>query len=150
MAEQVSSLAIRKLVTVAVPVETAFRVFTEEVASWWPLATKSIGQEETETLVIEPRVGGRVYEQVRSGEEHDWGEILAWDPPRRFVFTWHPGRGAETGQEVEVTFAASGDGTRVELEHRGWERLVSRAEDIPEHFESGWVEVLDHFARAVP
>jgi uncharacterized protein YndB with AHSA1/START domain len=150
MAEQVSSLAIRKSVTVAVPVETAFRVFTEEVASWWPLATKSVGQEETETLVIEPRVGGRVYEQLRSGEEHDWGEILAWDPPRRFVFTWHPGRGAETGQEVEVTFAASGDGTRVELEHRGWERLVSRAEDIPEHFESGWVEVLDHFARAVP
>jgi uncharacterized protein YndB with AHSA1/START domain len=149
MAEQVSSLAIRKSITVAVPVETAFRVFTEEVASWWPLATKSVGQEETETLVIEPRLGGRVYERTRNGEEHEWGELFVWEPPRRLAFTWHPGRAPETSQELEVRFTASGQGTEVALEHRGWERLVSRAEDIPEHFESGWVEVLDHFARAV-
>jgi uncharacterized protein YndB with AHSA1/START domain len=149
MPESAASVTIRKSVTVAVSLETAFRVFTEEIASWWPLTTKSVGQENAVMLVIEPRVGGRVYEQVRSGEEHDWGEVLAWEPPRRLVFTWHPGRGTETGQEVEVTFAASGDRTLVELEHRGWERLVATADEIPEHYESGWDEVLERFAEAV-
>ena len=141
------SVAIRKSADVAVPVETAFRVFTEEIGSWWPLATKSVGQDEAVDLTVEPGVGGRVYEQVRSGEEHDWGEILAWEPPHRLVFTWHPGRGAETGQEVEVTFAAISDGTRVELEHRGWERLVGPGGEIPSHFESGWEEALASYVE---
>jgi uncharacterized protein YndB with AHSA1/START domain len=149
MPESAASVVIRKAVTVGVPVETAFRVFTEDVGSWWPLATKSVGQQAAETLVIEPREGGRVYERVRGGEEHDWGVILAWEPPHRLVFTWHPGRGSETSQEVEVRFAsASGHGTLVELEHRGWERLVETAEEIPEHYESGWDEVLSRYAEA--
>jgi uncharacterized protein YndB with AHSA1/START domain len=148
MPESAASVVIRKSVTVGIPVATAFRVFTEEVASWWPLATKSVGQEEAETLVIEPRKGGRVYERVRGGQEHQWGDILIWEPPHRVAFTWHPGRGPETSQEVEIRFTASKDGTLVELEHRGWERLVATAEEIPEHYESGWDEVLSRFALA--
>jgi uncharacterized protein YndB with AHSA1/START domain len=148
MPESAASVTIRKSVTVDVSLETAFRVFAEEIGSWWPLATKSVGQEDAVTLVIEPQVGGRVYERVRSGDEHEWGQVLSWEPPQRLVFTWHPGRGAETGQEVEVTFAPSGDGTLVELEHRGWERLVATADEIPEHYESGWDEVLERFAEA--
>jgi uncharacterized protein YndB with AHSA1/START domain len=148
MAESAATVAIRKSVTVAVPVETAFRVFTEQVGSWWPLATKSVGQEESVGLVIEAQVGGRVYEQVRSGEEHDWGEVFAWEPPHLVAFTWHPGRGPETRQEVEVRFTASADGTRLDLEQRGWERLVATAGEIPEHYESGWDEVLSHYAQA--
>jgi uncharacterized protein YndB with AHSA1/START domain len=149
MPESAADVVIRKSVEVDVPVETAFRVFTEQARSWWPLATKSVGQEEAEDLVFEPRVGGRVHERLRSGEEHEWGEILAWEPPERLVFTWHPGRGHETSQEVEIRFFPSGEGTRLELEHRGWERLVATADEIPEHYASGWDEVLDRFAEAV-
>jgi uncharacterized protein YndB with AHSA1/START domain len=148
MPESAADVVIRKSVVVAVSVETAFRVFTQQAGSWWPLATKSVGQEEAVDLVFEPRAGGRVYERLRSGEEHDWGEILAWESPQRLAFTWHPGRDAETGQEVEVRFMASGDGTRLELEHRGWERLVASAEEVPEHYVSGWEEVLERFAEA--
>ena len=75
MAESAASVAIRKSVTVGVPVETAFAVFTEQIGSWWPLATKSVGQKESVGLVIEPQIGGRVYEQVRSG-----GARLGRDP----------------------------------------------------------------------
>jgi len=148
MASDAASVVIRNAVTVAVPVETAFRVFTEEVGSWWPLRTKSVGQEEAEDLVIEPREGGRVYERVRGGQEHLWGDILVWKPPHRLAFTWHPGRGHETSQEVEVRFTASSDGTVVELEHRGWDRLVATADEIPDHYVSGWDEVLGRFALA--
>jgi uncharacterized protein YndB with AHSA1/START domain len=148
MPESAASVVIRKSVTVQVPLENAFRFFTEEIGSWWPLATKSVGQQEAETLVIEPRVNGRVYERTRGGEEHKWGDVLVWEPPDRLGFTWHPGRGEETRQEVEIRFSASADGTLVELEHRGWERLVATAEEIPEHYESGWDEVLSRYAEA--
>jgi uncharacterized protein YndB with AHSA1/START domain len=146
--ESAADVVIRKSVEVAVPIEHAFRVFTEQGASWWPLATKSVGQEETVDLLFEPRFGGRVFERLRSGQEHDWGEILAWEPPHRLAFTWHPGRDAETAQEVEVRFTPTDGGTRLELEHRGWDRLVATTDEIPEHFATGWDEVLDRFAEA--
>jgi uncharacterized protein YndB with AHSA1/START domain len=148
MTPERTELTIRKSVVVACSLEDAFRTFTNEIASWWPLATKSVGQKDAVTLVIEPRLHGRVYERIRSGEEHDWGEVLAWEPPHRLSFSWHPGRDSETGQEVEIRFSASGTETRVELEHRGWERLVATAAEIPAHFVSGWEEVLGRYAEA--
>lgn len=149
MPEPTSALAIRKSLDVGVPVETAFRVFTEEIGSWWPLASRSVALEDAADLVVEPRVGGRVYERTRGGEEHLWGEVLAWEPPLTLTFSWHPGRAAETGQEVEVHFTPSVDTTLVELEHRGWEQLVGPGGQIPEHFETGWDEALALYVEAV-
>jgi Activator of Hsp90 ATPase homolog 1-like protein len=134
-------------VTVRVPVETAFRTFTAELGSWWPLPSKSVSMEDAETVMVEPAVGGRVYERARGGEQHPWGEVLVWDPPTRFAFSWHPGRAAETSQEVDVRFTGVEGGTRVELEHRGWERLVGHGGEIPEHFDSGWDEALASYVE---
>ena len=146
MPESAASVVIRKSVTVAVPVETAFRVFTEEIGSWWPLATKSVGQGDSEDLVIEQREGGRVYERVRGGEEHDWGTVLTWEPPTRLIFTWHPGRSEQTRQEVSVSFDPVDGGTRVDLAQYGWDRLVATAAGVPEHYSSGWDEILESYA----
>jgi hypothetical protein len=52
---------------------------------------------------------------------------------------------ARTSQEVEVRFSASSEGTFVELEHRSWERLVATADEISEHYDSGWDEVLARY-----
>jgi uncharacterized protein YndB with AHSA1/START domain len=142
MSQQTSELAIRKSVTVRVPVDTAFHVFTAELGSWWPLASKSVSLEDAETVVVEPAVGGRVYERARSGEEHLWGEVLEWEPPSRFAFSWHPSRAEETSQEVDVRFVRVENGTRVDLEHRGWEALVGPGAEIPDHFDTGWDEAL--------
>jgi Activator of Hsp90 ATPase homolog 1-like protein len=147
MPEPAVALAIRKSVAVAAPVETAFRVFIAELGAWWPLASKSVSQEQAETVIVEPRVGGRVYERARSGEEHAWGEVLVWEPSSRFAFSWHPGRSAETSQEVDVRFTSVDSGTRVDLEHRGWERLVGPGGEIPEHFDSGWDEALASYVE---
>jgi Activator of Hsp90 ATPase homolog 1-like protein len=147
MAESPAELAIRKSVEVRVLAETAFRVFTDELGSWWPLETKSVSQEEAESVVVEPAVGGRVYERAWSGEEHLWGEVLIWEPTTRFAFAWHPGRAPETAQEVDVRFTPVEGGTRVELEHRGWERLVGPEGEIPNHFDSGWDAALASYVN---
>ena len=143
-------MVVRKSVMVACPPERAFEVFTREYARWWPFATHSVGELETETVAFEPGVGGRIYERTRAGTEYDWGTVLSWEPPARVVFTWHPGMEPDTAQEVEVTFSAEGRGTRVVLEHRGWEKLpAEQAAEMMKGYNAGWETVFGAcFAKA--
>ncbi|MBZ5610685.1 MAG: SRPBCC domain-containing protein [Acidobacteriia bacterium] len=113
---------IRQSVRVDCPIEDAFRLFTERLAEWWPLAQYSIAGEEAENCVIEPWPGGRVFERSRSGEERDWGSVTAWDPPEHVQFTWNPGAPADRDQTVDVEFCVEADGTRVTLTHSGWDQ----------------------------
>jgi uncharacterized protein YndB with AHSA1/START domain len=140
---------VKKSITVGIPVEEAFRLFTDGIHTWWPLASHSVGEERAESCVLEPRRGGRFYEVMKDGSEADWGEVLSWEPPRRFVTTWHPGREGATAQELEVVFTAEGEGTRVDLTHSNWELLGERAEEARLGYVKGWDYVLGlYIARA--
>ena len=131
---------------VARPLDEAFAVFTRQIGAWWPLPTHGIFGADAGALGFED---GHLVERAVDGRTSVWGEVLAWDPPHRLVLTWHPGQDADEASEVEVRFAASeGGGTRVELEHRGWERFGPNAM-LRRHGYVGpgaWGHVLDHFA----
>lgn len=148
---ETTDLVLRKTISVAQPPEVAFRVFTEEVGTWWPARTHSVGEERVSAVVLDGRVGGRFYERLDDGTEYDWGEITSWDPPERLGMTWHPGRGPETAQQLAIRFLAEGDGTRVEVEHSGWETLGDQAEATLASYdsESGWTRVLGQYFEAV-
>ena len=149
MERTVSDLTLRKAIEVTAAPDRAFRLFTEGMAGWWPVRTHSVGEDRAETVVFEPGLGGRIYERTLDGDEHVWGTVTAWEPPGRVVFTWHPGRGPDTEQDVEVRFEPSGTGTRVELVHTGWERLGDRAAAVRENYDGGWDIVLgERFAAA--
>jgi uncharacterized protein YndB with AHSA1/START domain len=126
---------IRMTVTVPLSPDDAFVLFTERLHAWWPLATHSVFQGDIETCVFEPRVGGRIVERSRTGEESVWAEVLEYERPRRFVVSWHAGGGPAT--VVEVTFTPSDDGTYVELEHRGWE-VFARPDEARAGYANGW------------
>ena len=80
-------------------------------------------------MVLEPRLGGRIYERTPDGTEHDWGEVTLWDPPHRFGYLWHLRRDRADATDVEIRFLAATDSaTVVEIEHRGWERLGADAD----------------------
>jgi uncharacterized protein YndB with AHSA1/START domain len=148
MMQETSEQVVEKSVTVSASVERAFEVFTAEIATWWPLRTHAVDTERSESVVMESHVGGRLYERTPSGEEHLWGTIVAWEPPSRIVYSWLPGRGAETAQEVEVTFAPEGDGTHVGIRHSGWEKLGDRIEEAVASYDEGWDAVIGRYADA--
>ena len=137
---------VRKSVEVKCTVAEAFRIFTDKIDSWWPLATHSIGEADARACYFEGREGGRIYETHGDGSIHLWGTVTSWQPPFGVVFTWHPGRDASTAQEVELRFSECPDGARVDLEHRGWETLGDKADETRSAYESGWVGVLESFA----
>ena len=114
-------MIIKKSIHVKRPVETAFRVFTEEIGKWWPLKEGySFGGDRADQIFLEGRTGGRFFERFTDGEEYVVGVVTTYSPPSRIVFEWkQPDWDAPT--EVEVRFTPEGAGTLVELEHRGWD-----------------------------
>ena len=77
---------VRYAVTVPLPADRAFTLFTEGFNSWWP--GHHIGTAEMAEAVLEPRTGGRYYERGVDGSECEWGQVLACDPPHRIVVAW--------------------------------------------------------------
>ena len=133
--------AVERSVEVPTDPATAFTLFTDRIADWWPMVTHSVHGE-----------GGTVgFEDDRLVEHHGertecWGEVLHWDPPEGFAVTWHPGRGEDEATEVAVSFTEEEPGrTQVRLVHTGWER---RDEATRESYETGWAAVLARYVEA--
>jgi uncharacterized protein YndB with AHSA1/START domain len=138
MDESPTLTPVVKKVVVPLPQEDAFELFTEKLATWWPLGTHSVAEERAVTCVFEGFIDGRIYEIDDQNNEHDWGAVLVWDPPRSVVFDWFPGRDRSTAQQVEVTFTASDGETEVRLEHRGWETLGELGAERRTSYDTGW------------
>lgn len=107
--------------------QAAFEIFTEDVDLWWgrgPRFRWAPGREGR--LRFEPGIGGRLVEAYdEAGQDvFEVGRVLAWEPAVRLVFEFRA-RAFEPGQttEVEVCFEPEAAGTRVTLEHRGWDAL---------------------------
>jgi uncharacterized protein YndB with AHSA1/START domain len=139
-------VTISKSIFVKRPVEAAFRHFTADIGRWWPLKEGfSNGRERADKIFVEGRVGGRFFERYTDGEEFDVGRVTAFEPPTRLAFTWRQANwSAET--TVEVRFSSEGDGTRVTLEHGGWEALAEAGRKVQESYGSGWEFILSRFA----
>jgi len=116
---------VRVTTFVAVPPARAFDLFTRETDRWWRKGPRyRFGGSQAGVLTFEPGVGGRLFEQFDNAEVFEVGKILAWEPGARLVFEWRLrnfGPGQRT--EVEVQFEPAEGGTRVTLEHRGWDSL---------------------------
>lgn len=156
MSQQATIAPVRREVTVKAPLERAFSVFTEGMATWWPHDSHHVGPTPADA-VLEPFEGGRCYARAHDGTETDWGRVLAWEPPGRVVFAWlltpqweyepDPARASE----VEVRFADAGDGrTVVELEHRGFERYAAGGEEMRSQVDAagGWGALMDRYGAA--
>ncbi len=130
------------------PAHHAFAVWTAGIATWWP-ADHTVSGQAGLTVVMDDGVGGRIYERTPDGTEHDWGEVTAWDPPDRLAYLWHLRRDRTDATEVEIRFLALDAGrTRIEIEHRGWERLGRAAGQWREQNRAGWESLLPHYQAA--
>ncbi|MGI8920981.1 MAG: SRPBCC family protein [Solirubrobacteraceae bacterium] len=156
MTMQTADTSVRTSIVVDAPIERAFSVFTEGIASWWP-PEHHILESELAEMVFEPREGGHVYDRGVDGSECHWARVLAYEPPNRVVISWDisPRWQLETDpektSEIEVRFVAEGSArTSVELEHsklerhgEGWEQMRD-AVGSPD----GWQVGMKRFAQA--
>ena len=112
--------------------ERAFAAFVDEIGAWWrPSAlfqtTPRPGRLSFEAPDGEGE-GGRLIETRAGDKVFEIGRILAWEPPRRLVFSWRQANFPPAlHTEVEVGFEPVGDETRVSVEHRGFDRVPEGA-----------------------
>ncbi|MGH9626568.1 MAG: SRPBCC family protein [Bryobacteraceae bacterium] len=160
MAEQTASggfdpSRVRKSVRVQVPQAVAWRVFTEQMGTWWPLENYKIGQARAINAVVEPGIGGRWYEVGEDGSTCQWGSVLAWEPQSRLLLSWDITADWQYDPslktEIEICFIPEGkNATRVDLEHRRLDRYGARRDQMRRIFEAegDWGRLLEMFARA--
>jgi uncharacterized protein YndB with AHSA1/START domain len=139
---------IRLVVELDCPADHALEVWTARIGTWWPVDHTASGQPGL-AVILEGRPGGRIFERTPAGAEHDWGEVLAWEPPARLVYSWHLRRDRADATEVEIRFVpVERSRTRVEIEHRAWQRLGAEGEAWRDRNRGGWSTLLPHYRKA--
>ncbi|WP_421737432.1 SRPBCC domain-containing protein [Caulobacter sp.] len=104
--------------------ERVFEAFTTEIAVWWrPNGLFAFTPRSPGVMAFETGEGGRrLVERLASGKVFEVGQVRVWRPGERLVVGWRQATFApEMDTEVEVRFEAVEDGTRVTVEHRGWD-----------------------------
>jgi uncharacterized protein YndB with AHSA1/START domain len=156
MNRTISIAPVRKSVIVKATPEHAFEVFTARIDCWWP-KTHGIGATPIQESIIEPFVGGRWYTRCEDGSDVVVGHVRVWQPGVQLVMTWEvnavwkPDARVAYASEVDVRFSPDGaGGTRVELEHRNFERMGgAEGEAMRNAVDNGWPGLLNLYVAAV-
>lgn len=148
--------AVSHSVIVPLDPEAAFELFTDRFGEWWPKDSHHISESPAADALLEPRDGGRWYERSEDGAECDWGRVVEIDRPNRILLAWQltpewrfdPDEAKAT--HVEVTFEPEDGGTRVTLEHRGFEVHGEAGAAMRESVggEGGWAGLMDLYKNA--
>ena len=146
---------LRKSIVVEASPAAAFSLFTAGIDRWWP-KTHGIGRGPVKQSVLEPFVGGRWYSRHEDDSIAVVGHVLVWEPGERLVVSWEisadwkPDPRPAFTSEVEVRFSPEADGrTRVDLEHRNFERMGDAGgEKMRSDVSGSWPTILELFAQA--
>jgi uncharacterized protein YndB with AHSA1/START domain len=133
--------------TVDCSVEHAWHTWATKTSSWWP-RDHTRSSEEAVTITFEPRPGGRIYERTSKGVEHDWGEVLLWDPPHKLAYLWHLSGDRSQATTVTVSFSARGAATWVSIVQTGWDRLGAKGPELRRRNFAGWSGLRPLYAAA--
>ena len=128
--------------------QRAFELWTRRAATWWPRG-HTMGQNETYEIIFEGRPGGRVFERSADGSEHDWGEVIDWEPPRRIRYLWHLFFDRSEATTVEVEFRPEGKAaTTVTITQVGFEQLGEAGPSRRQRTGNAWATITECFAAA--
>lgn len=127
----------------------AFDVWTSKPSMWWP-RSHTLTQDPDLTVVFEGFAGGRIYERGSDGSEHEWGEIVVWEPPLRVDYLWHLFFERSEATEISVTFTEIDNGSRVRLVQTGFEKLGDEVgTERRRRTDHAWLEVTGLYRSAL-
>ncbi len=144
-------MAVEPLVvefTVAATAERAFDLWANRTELWWPRGHTMSGEDQV-SIIFEAEQGGRIYERASDGAEHEWGEVLRWDPPQRLTYLWHVFFDRSEATTVEVAFAQVGEReTTVTITQTGFEALGAAGIERRQRTVNAWAALTGLYRQA--
>ena len=134
---------IEQEVEIRAPRARVFDALTRDVGQWW--AFRATHGEST--LVLEPRVGGRFYEDLGDGQGALWGTVTYIKRPEALRLTGQLGmlKDPVIGVYGYELIEAPGGTTLVKLTHRV---AGAPAPQAAESYRGGWGKLLGRFLKA--
>ena len=109
--QQITSGSYEIDVNIAVNPERVWTAIASEASVWWPM--DFVTSERTKRFVIEPTLGGRVFEDFGEGEGLVWYTVIGVDAGRDLILAGHllPPFGGPAMTALRLTLSAKGGGT---------------------------------------
>ena len=98
-------------IVIAAPPARVWQVLVSEASAWWPKEFHT--SERTQRFVIEPALGGRVYEDFGGGDGLVWYSVIGVEAGRELILAGHllPPFGGPAVTALRLTLSAKGKGT---------------------------------------
>lgn len=134
-----SSLTVELEVNIAANIETVWRALTQQVNSWW---RKDYFATESDSIILEPKLGGRLFEDLGDGQGVTWYTVQAIQAPCMLCLTGYifPNFGGPTTSLLQINLEEDGDKTLVKLS----DGIVGRITDKTQaNVKGGWIDLFE-------
>jgi DNA-binding transcriptional ArsR family regulator len=98
--EPIRTVRLAYELRIAASAQRTFEVMTQQSLDWNP---HTYGGDRVRRVALEPMVGGRHYEDWGNGAGHLYGQVTAYDPPRRWATRGRLGQGVTLDSDYELT-----------------------------------------------
>lgn len=134
---------IEQEVTFDAPPARVFDALTKNLSAWW--GAPYLIRESARDLVVEPKLGGRVYEDWGGGDGALWATVTSLKKLDHIEWTGRIGMGGAVIGVVSFTLEARGKGTLLKLSHRASGEVTR---DTERNYGGGWQDNLGNRLRA--
>jgi Uncharacterized conserved protein len=139
----VDSLNVHLEVTIAASSQVVFDALTKDIATWWGFPF--LKRKDAQTIVLEPKVGGRLYEVYGENEGALWGMVTAIKSGEELSLVGSMGMPEPTYGAVTFALEPQGNMTIIKFTHSAFGRISQERKGC---YTEGWKELLDVRLRA--
>ncbi len=130
-------LQIEQEITIEAAPARVFEALTNEVSAWW--GAPYLISEEAKTLTLEPKIGGRFYEDWGDGAGALWGLVTSFKQNEWIEVSGSIGMSGVVSGVVSFELQTQGNGTIIKLSHRAMGEVNER---LQAGYAGGWHDLL--------
>ena len=128
---------IEQNITIQASPQDVFDAMTQEISTWW--GPPYFHNSEAEGMVLEPRVGGRLYEDLGNDQGMLLATVVLIKRPEQLRLAGAMGLPGPVQGVIQFQLEAKDDGTLLQLSHR---MIGEVSEETQTAYAGGWEELL--------
>ncbi|MCA9063707.1 MAG: SRPBCC domain-containing protein [Planctomycetaceae bacterium] len=113
--DQLTAASFELDLFISVSTDRVWNAISAETSAWWP--KEFVTSDRTKSFVIEPRLGGRAFEDFGNGEGLVWYTVVGMDAGRELILAGHllPPFGGPATTALRLTLIPREHGTLLKI-----------------------------------